>query len=538
MKTKKHIYKHLLVLVVSSLGSTQMALAQDSAQRAAQRAGQEKIASRSGPFSRFGITYQETCAVCHGEQLQGAAQGTQLRGELMHGDSVIELARNIGTGFPDQGMPAWSEVFTQQQIKSMALWISEYRNGMLYTDTQFNINDELTIPAEAIETELHDIRIEVVVDGLDPLPYSIASLPNGDILLTEKIRGLRIISSSGEKSELIQDTPKVYADIPPDARPSGMLYGIGWLFDVTLHPRYADNGWIYLHYTDRCSDCNELSRQSKRDVSMNALVRGRIKDGRWVDEESIWKAPIESYTSVTDIAAGGRTAIDPNGFVFISVGLKSIDGIQDLQSPHGKIHRVHDDGRIPTDNPFIDNMHAGNTIWSYGHRSPQGLVFNNKTRELWGTEHGPRGGDEVNLLLPGRNYGWPAFSRGQNYDGTEVNHGRDDLELEFTDITQPIVDLTPSPAVSSLVFYEGDAFPEWRDDIIVGSLKAANLYRIEIENNEFVRKETLISNLTRIRDVELGPGGIIYLLLEHSTGGQIVRVVQSTSDDDGEVAQH
>ena len=176
-------------------------------------------------------------------------------------------------------------------------------------------------------------------------------------------------------------------------------------------------------------------------------------------------------------------------------------------------------------NPFVDHPDALSTIWTYGHRSPQGLEFNLKTHELWGSEHGPRGGDEINLLKPGKNYGWPAFSKGQNYQGTEVNRGRADLELELKDIEQPVVDLTPSPAVSSFVFYEGAAFPAWQNNIIVGSLKAADLFRVEIKDNTFVKKELLIKDLARIRDVEVGPGGNIYLLLEHASGGKLVRVV-------------
>jgi glucose/arabinose dehydrogenase len=187
---------------------------------------------------------------------------------------------------------------------------------------------------------------------------------------------------------------------------------------------------------------------------------------------------------------------------------------------------IHDDGRIPVDNPFIEDPNAGNTIWTYGHRSPQGLEFNNRTRQLWGTEHGPRGGDEVNLLLPGRNYGWPLYSKGQNYNGSKVEWGKEfGIEFELEDIEQPVVDMTPSPAISSFVFYDGAAFPAWRGNIIVGSLKAADVYRIEIEDNKFSHKELLIENLARIRDVEVGPQGEIYLLLEHASGAQIVRVV-------------
>lgn len=474
-------------------------------------------------FARFGDLYQENCALCHGVSFEGAAQGTPLiGGELIHGDAMDEITQSIRDGYPDKGMPAWSERFSDIEIQSLALWIKENREGMLITD--IGLNREIEIPTATIQTEHHALRLEVLIDGLD-MSFSIAPLPDGRLLLTEKTQGLSIISADGEQSDYIKGTPKVYP-----SGPRGSLGGLGWLLDVALHPDYEKNGWIYLHYSERCEDCNEISRESNRPVSMNALVRGRIRDGQWVDEESIWKAPMDSYTSTTDIATGGRTAMDPEGFVFISVGFKTMDGNQNLGSPHGKIHRIHDDGRIPADNPFVDEPGALASIWTYGHRSPQGLDFNVKTRELWGSEHGPRGGDEINLLRPGRNYGWPAFSKGQNYNGSEVNHGRADLELELKDVEQPVVDLTPSPGVSSLVFYAGEAFPDWRDDIIVATLKASDLFRVEITDNKFVHKETLIENLARIRDVEVDADGILYLLLEHSAGTKIVRVVPVTPE--------
>ena len=148
--------------------------------------------------------------------------------------------------------------------------------------------------------------------------------------------------------------------------------------------------------------------------------------------------------------AGGRIAFDPDGYVFVSVGYKSDNGIQDLASPPGKVRRFGDDGRSPADNPFVDVPGAVGSIWSYGHRSPQGLEFDPRTNRVWSTEHGPRGGDEVNLLLPGRNYGWPLFSKGQNYDGTVVNwDGRRGTGVALEDVEQPVVDLTPSVAVSA-----------------------------------------------------------------------------------------
>lgn len=466
--------------------------------------------------------FNEYCAVCHGDRMQGAPQGSPLVGtDLIHGESMDALVSSISQGFAEKGMPGWSDTFTDQEIKSLALWISEHRDGLLYSE--FNLDSDLQIPTESIATALHRLTVEIVVDEIDPLPYSIALLPDGSILLTEKMRGMRVISPTGEKSPLIEGTPKVYDEGRHGG--GGLYYGQGWLLDVAIHPDYEENGWIYLHHTDRCFDCSTRSRENKRSVSMNRMIRGRISDGHWVDEEVIWQADREAYGLGSDVAAGGRTAIDPEGYVFFSVGMHGRDSIQDLGAPDGKIHRVHDDGRIPVDNPFYGDDEALSSIWSYGHRSPQGLEFKQDSRELWGTEHGPRGGDEVNLLLPGRNYGWPLFSLGQNYNGTEVAHGRTESEVTIDEIEQPVVDWTPSPAVSSFVFYEGQAFPAWQGQMLVGTLKAADLVRVHIDNGVLVEQETLVEDLSRIRDIEVDEQGIVYLLLEHEQGGKIVRLV-------------
>jgi glucose/arabinose dehydrogenase len=484
-------------------------------------------ATASAQQDPFVALYNENCSVCHGENLEGAAQGTPLAGvDLRHGASIADISKSIADGVPETQMLAWSQTLDAGQIQKLAIYISEKRANLAYTD--FKIAAPLVIPEGVIESEVHDFRIETVASGLDRLPFSIAPLPDGRILLTEKTRGLSIISADGEQSELIRGTPRAYDD---GFQVPGILlvYGMGYLMDVAPHPDYADNGWIYLHYGDRCNDCNASSRESGRPVSMNKLVRGRIENGEWVDEQTIWSADIETYTMMPDMAAGGRIAFDDAGHVFISVGIKGLGehvGVQDLGLPYGKIHRMNDDGSIPADNPFMDVAGAMPTIWTYGHRSPQGLEFDTYTGQLWGTEMGQRGGDEVNLLLRGRNYGWPLYSKGLKYDGTPVEYGKDlGIEFDLQDIEQPVVDLTPSPAVSSFVFYEGSAFPEWRRNMIVGTLKATELYRMVVEDDRVVHTEVLLEGFGRIRDVANGPDGAVYLLLEHASGGQIVRLV-------------
>jgi glucose/arabinose dehydrogenase len=471
------------------------------------------------------VLFQEHCAVCHGENLEGAAQGTPLRGELRHGDSMADVIASISDGYEGSGMPNWQDTFDPERIRSIAMYILESRDNLDYVTSNFDV--PLSIPESRFESELHDFRLETVVDGLDPLPFSIEPLPDGGLLLTEKTKGVRIISPDGEPSEFIRGTPRAYDDIYRLDSRLDIERGMGWLLDIVLHPNYEENGWIYLHYGDRCGECNDRSRESGRPVAMNKLVRGKIQNGAWIEEETIWQADREDYNQAGDVGAGGRVAFDDAGHVYFSVGSRGpADGIQDLSMPWGKTHRVNDDGSIPEDNPFADRDDVYRSIYTYGHRSPQGLEFDTATGELWGTEHGPRGGDEVNRLLPGGNYGWPLFSLGIDYDGTAVDYGKDQgIVFELSDIEQPVVDLTPSPAVSSFIITTSEQFPEWRGDFLVGSLKARSLFRVEIEDNRFIHRETLFEGIGRVRDIAQGYNGDIFLLLEHTSGGQIVRLV-------------
>ena len=472
--------------------------------------------------------YQQECAVCHGEALQGAPQGTALKGaDLLHGISIDDIAKSTAEGFSGRGMPGFSPALSDEQIWALALYISEQRQGTDLED--FRYNAPLEIPSGIIGSEHHNFAIETVIDGLDPLPFSIEPLPEGRLLLSEKRRGLSIITADGQQSDLIRGAPKAYAD---SFNFVGQPMGLGWMMEVALHPDYENNGWIYLHYGDRCSDCNAISRQSGQDVSMNKLVRGRIRDGAWVDEDVLWQADYKYYTVMPEIAAGGRIAFDNDGFVFFGVGIKGPlehIGVQDLRTPYGKIMRLHDDGRVPVSNPFVGTPDAEPAIWTYGHRNPQGLEFNTVTNELWSTEMGPRGGDEINLIEPGLNYGWPLFSLGVNYNGKPVAFG-DVLGIDFdlADIQQPFVDLTPAPAVSSFVFYSGDMFPAWKGDIIVGTLRASDLLHMKVINHQLVHRETLLEDLVRFRDIEVGPAGEIYLLLEHDSGGQIIKLTSAS----------
>jgi glucose/arabinose dehydrogenase len=421
-------------------------------------------------------------------------------------------------------MPAWSETLDEKKIWNLALYVAEQRQGTTILDKNADI--ELIIPESVITTELQNFRIEKIIEGLDPMPFSIAPLPDGRILLSERMRGLSIISADGKQRMLVSGTPPVYDD---SGLFLGQVQGLGWMLDVAIHPQYADNGWVYIHHTDRCTDCNELSRKANAPVSMNRLIRGRIKDGEWLDEEILWQADPETYTNTSDLASGGRISFDDQGYVYFGIAMKApLDfiGIQDLSLPYGKIHRLHDDGRIPADNPFVDTPDALDSIWSLGHRSVQGLEFNPATGDIWNTEMGPRGGDELNRVVAGGNYGWPVYTTGVNYDGRPVNVAEKlGIELAEEDAEFPVVDWTPAIAISSFIFYEGDKFPKWSGNIIAGTLRATDLLRMEIKDNAVVHTEVLLENLARFRDIETGPNGNIYILLEHASNSQIIRLV-------------
>ena len=485
-------------------------------------------ASTSAQLSGVGQSmqiFEENCTVCHGDNLEGTAIGAPLLGDLRHGASFDEIVISISEGYAPAGMPAWKESLSRTDIRNLALFITESRANINYSD--FNYDTPMELPVGTVESDVHNFHFETIVEDLDAQPFSIAPLPDGSILLTEKKFGVRIISPEGVKSDYLTGTPEAYSDTYKIS--VEQEWGVGWLVDIKPHPNYADNGWIYLYFGDRCSDCNAMARQSGQPVSMNKLVRGRIRDGAWVDQETVWEADINYYSPITDVAAGGRITFGEAGHLYFSVGMKgpsNFEGIQDLSTPWGKIHRIYDDGSIPEDNPFSDREDAYPSVYTYGHRSPQGLEFNYNTGDLWGTEHGPRGGDEVNRLLPGRNFGWPLYSLGMDYDGTPVEYGRElGIAFELSDIEQPIVDLTPSPAVSSFVIVDSENFPGWEGSYLVGSLKARSLYRFVIEDNRLISRETLLDGFARVRDIEIGYDGEVYLLLEHNAGSKIVQLI-------------
>lgn len=431
--------------------------------------------------------YAEFCASCHGAGLEGGS-GVSLIDEEWKGGSTDEaVTAAIRDGRAEAGMPAFGLSVSEKEIRGLVVYIREQAGHAAVRRTA------PPRPADAATAagKLESFRVETAVPGLRE-PYAIAFLRDGRVLVTEKRGTLRVVENGVLREEPVGGLPAV---------DSG---GQAGLFDVVLHPDFDRNGWIYLAFSD------PQKNDAGKTVCMTTVIRGRLKDNSWTDQETVFRAPPDTFRNTGGVHYGGRLAFDKDNFLFFSIGERGnqVDA-QNLALPNGKIHRVHDDGRIPSDNPFVKTPGALPSIWSYGHRNPQGLRFHPATGELWSHEHGPRGGDELNLIKRGLNYGWPAATFGMNYNGTPIT----DVTAR-PDIEPPVTYWLPSIAPCGLAVSTGDRFPKWKNHLFVASLAAQELRRLEIgTDGKVVDQEIIFKGLGRLRDVANGPDGLLYILL-------------------------
>ena len=428
--------------------------------------------------------FTNNCALCHGINLQGGTAPSLLTNSWKHGSDDESIARTIRDGDALKGMPAWKEALTDADIRAMVVLL---REKIAKAQSETNVVAK-PIDGEVVASAEHKFRFKTITDKIVS-PWGMAFLPDGRMLVTDVTGRLRVIERGVLQTNAIAGTPQVHAQ------------GQGGLLDVAVHPGYKTNGWIYLTYS-------HAAKVDGKDVSMTAVVRGRIKDNTWTDEQTIFRAQEQTYLP-TSHHYGSRLAFDGSGHVFFSIGERGyMEMAQDITKPNGKIHRVFDDGRIPADNPFVGQSNAVPSIWCYGNRNPQGLTMHPKTGELWETEHGPRGGDELNFIQRGRNYGWPIITFGMDYNGTPIAQSTAKEGME-----QPITHWTPSIAVCGMDFYFGDSFPRWQGNLFVTALAQQELRRVVLDGHRVVSQEVLFKNIGRVRDVCAGPDGLIYVAL-------------------------
>jgi aldose sugar dehydrogenase len=356
----------------------------------------------------------------------------------------------------------------------------------LSCDAQIKSNDV------AIKDEVKNYTLENVVSDI-AIPWGMTWLPDGSMLVTEK-SGILYHVKNGTKTE-IKNVPKVYNR------------GQGGLLDIALHPDYAKNGWIYITYA---------AEEGEGAGGNTKLIRTKLQEGSLTQIESLYKA---TPNSTKGQHFGSRIVFDNEGYLYFSVGERGdrIKNPQDITRDCGKIYRLNDDGSIPKDNPFVGQAGAKEAIYTYGNRNPQGMAKHPETGEIWSHEHGPKGGDEINIAKKGANYGWSVVTYGIDYDGTTIS-----TENKKPGIEDPIFYWLPSIAPSGMAFVTGDRYPNWKGHLVVGSLKFQYLELVKLRGNEVIERQKIATDIGRIRNVAQGPDGFIYIAVE---GKGILKII-------------
>lgn len=433
--------------------------------------------------------YQQYCSSCHGMRLQGGNAQSLVDGVWQFGEGRGWISRTIKFGIQHLGMPGYEKTLSDEQIGQIVDFLLAAEKAASPAKPQ--------IP-DTLQTREYDINVDVFAEGLE-IPWSIDFTDTQTALITERPGRLRIVKNGQILPKAVKGTPAV------------LYEGQGGLLDVAVDPDYETNGWIYLAHS------HALESDNGRPGAMTRLVRGKLKDNTWTEQQVIYEAPHETYRT-TRHHYGCRIVFDKKGHLFFGIGERGHQNdAQDLSKPNGKIHRIYLDGSIPKDNPFVDNKSALPTIYCYGNRNPQGLAIHPETDELWENEHGPLGGDEINLIESGRNYGWPVITYGRNYDGSIISNLTEKPGME-----QPILYYVPSIAICGMDFVRGEMFAKWKNHLLNGALKYEEVRLADVKERRILHDEIILKNFGRVRDVACGPDGAIYVVLNEP--GTVLRL--------------
>lgn len=364
----------------------------------------------------------------------------------------------------------------------------------------------LSAPAFAVQTDApeapsREVSVETVAKGLDH-PWALEFLPDGRMLVTERPGRMRIVGQDGRVSDPVEGVPEVFDE------------GQGGLLDIALAPDFQSSGTIFFAYAEPRNDGNGT-----------AIARAQLVEGNGAPRlENVQVIFRQQPSFRRNVHFGSRIVIAPDGTLFVTLGERfQMKHAQDLSRHWGKVVRINPDGSVPQDNPFVGRENARPEIWSYGHRNPQAAALHPETGELWIVDHGPRGGDEVNIVRKGLNYGWPVINYGEHYTGEQIPEKREGME-------QPLYYWDPSIAPSGMAFYTADRAPQWQGSLFVGALAGRHLARLVLDGEEVTAEEQLLTDLNeRIRDVKQGPDGAIYVATD-SARGRILRVTPRNQD--------
>ena len=429
--------------------------------------------------------YKQYCAGCHGEKMEAFVDR-----QWKHGKNTEDIYKSIKTGITAAGMPAYEATFSEQELNDLVRFIQRgLENQKLFEGAE-------KLKTNTVKTNDYIIRLDTMVYGIE-VPWGMDFDKAGNMYFTERKGTLSVRMTDGKIQE-IKGLPAIKS------------LGQGGLMDIELHPDFDKNKRIYIGYT-------KPKMEEGKEVYTTAVSYATVQGNQLTGMKEIFEAL--PYFN-TRHHFGCRLEFDKNGLLFIAVGDRGREkeNPQDLTKFPGKIHRVMEDGSIPADNPFANSANVVKSIYSYGHRNPQGIAVHPETGALWDSEHGPRGGDEVNICVPGKNYGWPVISYGINYNGTTFTD-----KTAMDGMEQPEKYWIPSIAPSGTVFVKGDIYPKWKGDLMVGSLRFNYLNRSIIKNNKIIGEEMLLKGVGRMRDVQIDKNGYLYVAVENP--GAIYKLV-------------
>lgn len=452
------------------------------------------------------VLYQRNCASCHGADRQGSGLGPPLSTRsYRYGGRRVDLARVIRNGIASRGMPAFGNTLAAEEIAALAEFLParESEPEPEQAEAEPAPREFDAVPG-IVDTLDYAIRAEIFADGLETV-WAMVFLDADTALVSERPGRLRMIRNGVLQPRPVDGTPGVYVR---DHRSNQ-----GGLLDLALDPDYGRNGWIYLSHSHRL----DATGPEGDPLAMTRVVRGRIRGNAWVDQQVLFEADHAAYGE-TFWHYGGRMAIDGEGRLHFSVGDRGAPELaREPGRPNGKVHRIMVDGTMPPDNPFRGRSDALASLYSLGHRNPQGMAIEPSSGRIWATEHGPRGGDELNILEQGGDYGWPIASHGINYDGTVLTP-----HTHAEGVRQPIHYWRPSIGVSGLAFYRGAEFPLWDGKLLVTGLAPRELRLLTLDGDRVQHEETVFRTEGRPYEPVVGPDGAIYVVTDDP--GQILRL--------------